>query len=844
MKNKSENLLNLFLIAAILEGLIVAVFLLAIPGDPKNAFLFGYSTNRLLLLTAVFLILAGLLVLIFNKNLKLRLDRWITDNRNLERVMPWIGSVAALMLWLTLFMPAYRFDGLAASFTRLQPLLIWGELLIVQFALLVWIPKGGDRFKSAFTEPGRDRLLLFWGVILFVVVSLVYLTLALAGGDFPGNQLYFPPGAPLSALSVIVVGMIFILLLFTMRRPPVAKGWMRILPAIIFIGIWAISFATWLSIPLACTDDRPGPFPPNNVCYPHVNDAVYSIGSHYIALGEGVNNHWLTDKPLYMAFLALAQFVSGPGIEDYLTFQVAVVALIPALLFVVGRKLYGIAFGFLLAALATLQEANSILLYRAVGSVNVKLENPEVLTALVLILFGIVTFKWLKHPNEVKWAVLSGGLLGAAVLFRFNPIVIAPVLLLVLLVAKRKTLRALIKPILLFIFAFVLVFSPWFFAATDAEGNNHYIAKIADVISSRFGHEESVEPGQETEIPTGSSTVEKPDLLTYDSGAIDKAGVEGIAFHFLNNVYAGLGKLPTSFTLHTLEKQVSAEIWDFSSSLPLWKKQLEIENLLALTFNLALLITGVLTAYRKFGLAGLTGVIIQFGYYAGNAVSQTSGSRYLEPVRWVTLFYYSLGIMMVIIFQIKAFTGRSAITGVEFDEVPINPAKSASGRKVVPVLLGCCLLIGLVLPALDLLPSKLPAEDDSGVVNQAFNILSTADMVSEEEWAEFLADPRHVLVQGMAYHPRYYRGDFYRPGNLSFELMLLAREHVYLGYSLSIKPGGEFSDGSKVIFVGCRLRQDSMWGAKRKIVNTFAVIQLDNEGQILLDERFDWSCVR
>jgi len=63
----------------------------------------------------------------------------------------------------------------------------------------------------------------------------------------------------------------------------------------------------------------------------------------------------------------------------------------------------------------------------------------------------------------------------------------------------------------------------------------------------------------------------------------------------------------------------------------------------------------VLAAYRKFGLAGLTGVIIQLGYYAGNALSQTSGGRYLEPVHWVTLFYYSLGILMVITFLSKRF---------------------------------------------------------------------------------------------------------------------------------------------------------------------------------------------
>jgi len=129
-------------------------------------------------------------------------------------------------------------------------------------------------------------------------------------------------------------------------------------------------------------------------------------------------------------------------------------------------------------------------------------------------------------------------------------------------------------------------------------------------------------------------------------------------------------------------------------------------------------------------------------------------------------------------------------------------------------------------------------------VNQAYSILSNKAAVSDSQWSGFLADPRHVLVQGVAYHPRYYRGDFYRPGNLSFELMLLARDYVYIGYSPTIEPYTTFRDGSEVIMVGCLLRQDSLWAAKRKIVQTFAILQLDNEGQILLNDKFDWSCVR
>jgi len=223
MKLKTEQLFYLFLVAAIVEGLIVAVFILSIPGDPKNAFLFGYSKNRLLMLTAVLIILVGLLFILIRKQLRIGLNHWITDNRNLERVIPWVGGVAALLLWLTLFMPPYRFEELAASFTRLQPLLVWGELLFVQFALLVWVPKGAARFRIAISGLAKSKHYFLVGLVLFFTVALIFLILALFSPEFPGNQLYFPPGAPLSPLAVILAVVVLTLLLIPPKERSLPK---------------------------------------------------------------------------------------------------------------------------------------------------------------------------------------------------------------------------------------------------------------------------------------------------------------------------------------------------------------------------------------------------------------------------------------------------------------------------------------------------------------------------------------------------------------------------------------------------------------------------------------------
>lgn len=850
MKSKPPQPVDQFLTLSIIEGLIVAAVLLLIPSDPKNAFLFGYSRSRLVLLAFTLLLTGGFCFTRFHKKTRASLHRFVTRSSDIQKVAPWLGGAAALLLWLTIWMPPYRLTTLAAGFTRIQPVLIWFELILLQLALTVWLLHRDAAQPDQKGITPTDRKLLFLGAGLFALTLLLYILLARFSPQFSGNQLYFPPGAPITGLQVLAAWVATFLLFLLERRLKPRRSGGKVLVILAFGVIWVTAFVTWNSTPIPCTDDRPGPFPPNQVCYPAINDAVYSIGSHYITLGEGIYNHWMTDKPLYMAFLALSQGLAGQAIDDYLVVQVAVVALLPALAFLALRRKFGNAFALFVASLLTMQGAYGILLYREAGSVNVKLENPEVLTALFLLVLAFPVYHWIKDPTATRWAVLSGGVLSLSVLLRFNPIFIAPILVAVILWLKRRNLHRVLVPVLLFILAFGLVFGPWLLAARDAQGRNYYITKIEDVIASRFSRST---PQPQVETPSGGQsgtaqpqptapTAPSP-LLTYDLGEVDKAGLSGIFYHFVNNGYSSLAKLPTTFTLHPIRDQVKSSIWTFTTNQPLWRLGLTTENAIALLFNLALVLTGILTAWKRFGAAGLTGLVIQLGYYAGNAVSQTSGGRYLEPVQWVVVIYYCLGIYTLTRLLYRRFTSRpeDERAGVKEDAPAIEmPAHRL--RAGVWALLAGCLAAGLILPALNLLPSQLPSETDPALETAAYDRLVSTGLVTPQQWETFIQDPNHVIVQGMALHPRYYRGSFYRRGNLSFELMVLASDHVYVSYSPGINPRETFADGSKVLLAGCRLRRDSLWGALRMITETRAVVQLDNEGSTLVDPLLDWDC--
>lgn len=66
--------------------------------------------------------------------------------------------------------------------------------------------------------------------------------------------------------------------------------------------------------------------------------------------------------------------------------------------------------------------------------------------------------------------------------------------------------------------------------------------------------------------------------------------------------------------------------------------------------------------------------------------------------------------------------------------------------------------------------------------------------------------------------------------------MVLGKEHVFVNYLVNVVPDQSFSDGSDVILVG-KIGQDTLWGANRVIIHSFAIIQLDQEKAVLIDPK-------
>lgn len=849
---KINNRLRWLTIIAIIEALAVLIILFSIPPDPKNALLLGFSWKRWLLILTVLLIFVLLVAAYLKPQPTRKRIQAITSQAKIPTGIEISGVLSALLLWVSVWLPPVRLGEMADDYIRLRPLLILVFLLFTQFAVFLQTSANPGLLKEQMKRLSGSRKSRMAAMIVVSLLGFVFVAFNKAHLTMGINSFYFPPGSILSALQIFSAWLLFVCLQLISRnkifRQMSGTKWLFLS---VFL-VWLATFLVWIGTPFPCSNDRPGPDLPNMVCYPPIDDAVYSIGSLYTRLGEGIHNHWSTDKPLLLLVLATGQALFGPDIDRYLIFQIALIALIPALLFYIGNRFISPAGGILLASLAALKGINEIALYRSVGGMNVKIENTELLMALILIILAFSLYRWFAEPANHKWSLLSGGILGLGMLVRFNPLAIAPLILLTLLIINRKHWRNSLTGFALFGTALILTTAPWFITARDANGNNYYYLKIKDVLSTRYTQTEITAVSSPvppmTTIPTTVETPQSPVIQTPVSAAPASASsnrMENVVLQFFNNVFSSIAELPINAAFIRRSAITAQPLWDLKIPKPLWLSELSVENLIMLLINLLMVVTGIILAYQKWGIPGLTPLVIQVGYFLGNAAAMTSGERYLLPVNWVTLIYYCIALVALSNFLFGILLPQQWPAAFRKSPLYTRCLSGQPGRtsiRQIGIMLGIFLVIGFIPYVVDFLPDRLPQESNDQVNAAAYQLISTQTPLSAAAWHNFLNSESAAVVQGKAYHPRYYQSNSLFPGQKVFELMVLAKDFVYVSEQLNTIPQTYFTEESDVILVGCILNTDEVWGSKRKIMQTMAVIQLDFEKQVIIDPQANWTC--
>jgi len=620
---------------------LAAVFVLAsIERDPKNVAFLGLSPERLAilvlsLLAALACLGAAILVLRQPHRSAAILDH-LTQKPVLRRAVYIALGALALLGWLALVSPPYLLMEWKDFFIRLRPIPIAAGALA--FQLLLWaalaLPPGKRSRLLAFLAENQAftrscawilaGLLALWG---FISLSGVGLT--------PDDRFWNVPGMPITGFQFFAALLLLVALVLT-RPPRLSRRWIDALACLV---LFLTAGLLWNATNLKQHHFLPFRVGPDHQPYPASDALVYDASAHYFINGYGIFSSGYTDKPLYIVFLGLLHLLAGENYEMIIFLQVWVLALIPPLIYLIGRSMHSPPMGFFLAVLLIFRQRNAIAGSHLIASANAKLLVTEVPMLLGLLVCAWILFKWWKSSSRsAVLPALAGGIIGVISLIRLNAILLLPAAAIFALLLYRRQARLWWKHIAQLTLAFLLVFTPVVLTGTGPDGVPLLVFKFMEVIRTRYlpGASLQMSPAQSA-APGGFAALPLP--------TADIPPTQFVPAHFFHNMVGTVLALPNSLIYDNLETMAKRPYWVEGGD---WTGQLPAGQIAGVAINLALIAVGLARSWNAHRWAGFAPLLIFLMYNLALSLGRTSGSRYLVPIDWVGYLYFAIGIVEVL----------------------------------------------------------------------------------------------------------------------------------------------------------------------------------------------------
>lgn len=611
---------------------------------------------------------------LFQRNLN-----WLKDH-----FYPWVfAALLAAFLLFTSFL-ILSFGENEVLLNRLAPILSAFFFLVILDFLAIYILSIRKVQLPAGDKALRLILLAFTGLWVLILLSRI--------GLDPDTHFWNVAGVPVllnQAAAILLAALLgeqaLTRLNTALKSKPTLRKGLLLLTCLL---IWAASALLWLQAPIAQSVFVEGPWLPNGDYVPHSDAAIIDVGAQYMAIGEGLDKNLFTDKPLYTFFLGILHLAAGQSYLRITSLQILVLALLPVLLYLLGRKLGGEFLGLAAAAFGTVKEFNGIFGMWQISVSNSRLYMSELPLTLLLVALGLALFNWFNHARKPGSAPLvSGAILGFATLIRTNPLLLLLLVPLFTLLAYKFAWKALRKPLLLFLLGFIISTAPWLAYTQWRYGESPILYKIDSVIRTRLTHQpqrlppagveiqapllftnrkeslvpdlppqapepeaEPTSPAPQTGTPAPlavpTQTVNLPLVQAGEADLLDAVTQAPVpptvlAGHFLNNQIKALFVLPFQAYPLELEPVLKLPYWEEPVT---WQGELPFSHALAFAANILLIALGLGFAWRRFAWAGLVPLLINLGYFGANAIGRTSGSRYLLPADWTIWLYWLAGI--------------------------------------------------------------------------------------------------------------------------------------------------------------------------------------------------------
>jgi len=869
-----KKILSWYFSFAFLGALGGLIYLLTIPPDPKNSLLFGYSASRVVLIVFFLFAIVGAAYFARKSWNDLRwvqkLDALFFDNSKTADFGLVISGAIFLSCGLLSLIPLFRFGQFAAYAERLRPIVFF--IIQISFQTIILILQRTARLHwNSFAREIRANRLTSWiaaGCMAIFVVLWVAVSRTGIGIQPTSRTNWYETGVPVLAIQVVIAGLIAGLvaglIAWISRRkknPPQSlprvksKGWGcsksrgAVLDILLSILIWALTAFLWIQAPMAPNFFAPGPYPPDNVYLPYSDAASFDISAQYALIGKGIANRSVfKGHNAYHGFLAFLHLLAGQDYSQLVTLQVIIFAVLPVIVFFIGKGMQGRFFGLFMAGLVIFQELNAIVSGNRLNLSHSKLLLTEIPTKIGLALLILLLFLLLRKPrNKFAYAFPLGGVLGILIMLRYNTLVMPFCVIAGFALVFGKDWQKWLKASVIMILALGITISPWMWRSWKISGNPLFFApKLVYRLKLEFQRPlEPLPPDDpipDAELDSGffslpqksasaasklvslspPQTIAAGTASPFRQGAPVKMGINEdgkvylIVSNFVHNLITNFLILPTRLPFDYLP----ASIADGSlyESSPFWKnytdgwlEDLSAVDIIGIAINLLLLSLGIGASYYKWKWAGLIPLGVLFAYHLSTALVRDSGGRYIVPVDWIMLLYFALGLLQLAHWGLTwlglCFYKETRNTGEKF------LASWLPHKNIILLLTLPFFLYVLSVTVLDQsMPQKYIYFSESEILERLIQAgLQDQTHFDENSLNIFLDHPNARAVFGINLYPRFFWGNqgLHRGIYLDHPYSRLAFTMIAasgLEYALLplTEPPATFPHGAEVIVIGCQ----------------------------------------
>jgi hypothetical protein len=647
------------------------------------------------------------------------------------------AAIASMAAATVLFLLRYLDPvALLPYYQRLSVLLWFLLAFMVQALALLLI----GRFGLHVGAVDATKALRWPAVITFLILGSTLILIAKTRlGLTPDSAYWGEPGVPILGwqLGLTIIGGLGALLL------SLRVGRSGRVDTVLAIAVWLLALVIWLGVPIQVMQNSfYAPIrPPTGQAFPNSDAGYYDSMAQSLLIGYRYQGE-IPSRPLYILMLAILHKAVGERYDLIIAGQTFVLALIPVVLFLLGRGLHSRWAGVIAALAAISREWTTLLVSSQTRVSNSKTLLVDLPTLLLLLVCCLVTVGWFKRKDD-RSAILAGGVFGLLLLLRTQAIALLPAIVLVSALALDVRRGRAYYQIAAFLGGLALTLLPWLIHNYTTSGQLAIDAPFQyRIIASQYQSSGNLDienvqlEGKSLLGVLAAFTIRNPGVV-----------LGFVANHALATQVGSLLALPLIHTYNGL-------LADINLYWLRWDGTLSVPNILLVITYLAIISLGVGSAWSRVRWVGIVPWVFSFGYSLANGIARFSGWRYDLPADWIAYFYFSIGVAEILAFMATLLGGRNdLLVTTQEDGMAYRKGRGRySSRIALLALIGMSPWFGEYLAS-----PRYSGVSSRALIDQLSSASSMKSLGICSEELQDLAESRGAVIDiGRVLYPRFF----------------------------------------------------------------------------------------